>query len=878
MVQYFMRRTPFVFVADRRARLASTGDDRRQKTHRTNKMNSKQREIPSPAEGRAARRLAAFICAIAALYATSSVADDAIIWEGSTNLTMTANATVEVPAGTTNVIETLAGAYTLTKTGGGTLEIRYSKSANAKIVVSEGLVRFANPRPDDIFAKAYFHVDASDLSSMVMETVGGTNFVKRWNDTDGRAHWATNCTTVWQCRTNPENRLPFLRMNFQNGLPVMDFGSLLTKYNTNEVGEALGYGAAMKFDKVTPCIKEGFSVSSDTDDYDYWPTVPSFSTAMCGMSFFSHETKYCFARHDYAVQCRLGIMTDNSQNNNYFENGKSVWLDGVVLTKHPKNTTPSAGFHVYRIHPTADGNTVFNSFAAEYVTSTSRSYGGQRIAEYVLFTNTTETGESAMTTNEAEMVNRYLRVKWFPQTIAAVTVEKGASLDVDPSSSLTIRNLQISDAENVALGSSVVIDILNQPTTYVHFDASATNTMELVNENGTNFVTRWNDVNGRNLFATNLLTSMNNLTSVEFRPNPENRKAFVSENLTRTGLPVVDFGTIIDNTDTAETGGYGAAMFFGELKTAVMAEGFTVACDNEHLKERSKGVGGPSFFGGNDGDMYGRRGDTPGSNKTAPIYYYANSNGSSKYCSINGTSYLDGNPVVYSANYPDGFHVLNTIPSGKMPCNTLGRNYRNTGSKSNSYGGTRIGEFILLGTALSDETVRARMSAALMAKWLGSNRNVRCWNDLSVVNGASVAVKWENVAVTNKLTLAGSISAPALSAANMEVVGANATVSAPLTLSDGATLSFARGADGSWPMLSASSVAADGAVTVVLAAANLKGLAGTEARLVAADTPPASLDDWSVSFVSSGATARLALRADGIYVEFAGKGTAVIVR
>ena len=829
---------------------------------------------------RTARRLAAFVGAIAMLYSGSAAAD-AITWEGSTNLTMTAATTVDVPEGTTNVIDTLAGAYTLTKTGGGTLEIRYSKSASANIVVSEGLVRFANPRPDEIFAKAYFHVDASDLSSMVIETINGTNFVKRWNDTDGGPHWATNCTTEWQCRTNPENRLPFLRMNFQNGLPVMDFGSLLTRYNTNEVGEALGYGAAMKFDVTTPYIKEGFTVASDTEDYDEWPSCPSYSSAMSGMSFFSHETAYRFTRHEYKTPCRLGIMTDNGQNNNYFAVGKSVWYDGSVLTDHPKNTTPTIGFHIYRIHPTVDGNTTFNNFAAEFVGSLNggnRSYGGQRIAEYVLFTNTTETGESAMTTNEAEMVNRYLRVKWFPQTIAAVTVEKGASLDVDPSSSLTIRNLQISDAENVALGSSVVIDILNQPTTYVHFDASATNTMEFVNENGTNFVTRWKDVNGRNLFATNLLTSMNNLTSVEFRPNPENRKAFVSENLTRTGLPVVDFGTIIDNTDTAETGGYGAAMFFGELKTAVMAEGFTVACDNEHLKERSKGVGGPSFFGGNDGDMYGRRGDTPGSNKTAPIYYYASSNGSSKYCSINGTSYLDGNPVVYSANYPDGFHVLNTIPSGKMPCNTLGRNYRNAGSKSNSYGGTRIGEFILLGTALSDETVRARMSAALMAKWLGSNRNVRCWNDLSVVNGASVAVKWENVAVTNKLTLAGSLAAPALVAANVEVVGSNATVSAPLTLPDGATLSFARLDDGSWPMLSATSVAAEGAVTVVLTGADLSGLVGTAVRLVATDAPPASLDGWSVSFVSSNATAHLALRADGIWVEFAGKGTAVIVR
>ena len=73
----------------------------------------------------------------------AAVAVHAITWEGTTNLVMTAATTVEVPAGRTNVIEELSGAYTLTKTGGGALEIRYVKTASASVVVSEGLVRFA---------------------------------------------------------------------------------------------------------------------------------------------------------------------------------------------------------------------------------------------------------------------------------------------------------------------------------------------------------------------------------------------------------------------------------------------------------------------------------------------------------------------------------------------------------------------------------------------------------------------------------------------------------------------------------------------------------------------------------------------------------------
>ena len=819
-------------------------------------------------------RTAAIALAVA-FAAVSSFAADPVMWEGSTNFTMTANTTVEVPAGTTNVIDTLGGAYTLTKTGGGVLEVRYSKSANAKFVVSEGLLRFANPRPDDLFARAYFHVDASDLSSMTIETVSGTNFVTRWNDTDGRTNrWATHCTTVWNCRTDPENRKPFLRMNFQNGLPVMDFGSLLTKYNTNEVGQALGYGAAMKFDGTTPHIKEGFTVASDTEDYYTWTGSGG------GMSFFSHETAYRFTRCGMTGATALGVMGDNGENNEYFANGKSVWLDATLLTSHPKWTVPSHGFHIVRIRPSADGNTTFNSFGAEFYGSKNggnRSYGGQRIAEYALFTNKTETGESAMTTNEAAMVNRYLRVKWFPQTVAAVIVRESASLEVDKSANLTIKSLTDDGADSLVLFSSNVIDVLNQPTTYVHFDASATNSLETITENGTNFVTRWNDADGRSLSAVNLTTSNNLLnTSVVFRPNPENRKAFISTNLTATGLQVVDFGTLIANGDTAETGGYGAAMFFGTKSTSVMAEGFIVACDNENLKKRAKGAAGPSFFGNEDGDMYGRRGDTPGSSKSPQLYYHASSNGASKYCSINGTSYMDGELTAYNTAYPDGFHVLNTIPSGKMPCNALARNYRSTGSKCNSYGGTRIGEFIILESVNSSSNVRERMTAALMAKWLGTSRQLHSYRNLSVSDAASLSVRWENLAITNRLMLAGSLYAPEVRAANIDVAGTNSMIGAPLTIPDGAALSFARQGDGAWTALSAKSLVAEGAVRVVLAAESEKGLGGTSARLVAAETPMASIDGWTLEWDGK-YEASLSLREDGVWVEFAKPGTVLVV-
>ena len=819
-------------------------------------------------------KLTAFALA-AVITALVSFADDPVVWEGSTNLTMTADTTVEVPAGTTNVIDTLGGAYTLTKIGGGVLEVRYSKSASAKFVVSEGLLRFANPRPDDIFAKAYFHVDASDLSSMTIETVNGTNFVTRWNDTDGRTNrYARHCTTVWNCRTNPENRKPFLRMDFQNGLPVMDFGSLLTRYNTNEVGQALGYGAAMNFDKTTPYVKDGFTVASDTEDYYTWTWSGS------GMSFFSHETSYRFTRCGVTgSNTALGIMGDNAQNNDYFANGKSVWLDATLLTSHPKWTAPSPGFHIVRIRPSADGGTTFNSFGAEFFGSNNggnRSYGGQRIAEYVLFTNKTEEGTSAMTTNEASMVNRYLRVKWFPQTVAAVTVANGASLDVDASANLTITSFRDEGAESLALVSTAtnVIGTLVNVGALAHLDASATNTMTIIEENGTNFVTRWNDVDGGSEYAVDENTTGHGGQ----RTNPEMRKPFLNPTLVQNGLPIIDLGSAIYYSNT---NGHGAAFRFANFPNLIVAEYLSVISDTEDLKTRLSGQYGPAYTSYRsksssfDGYNPGRRGKTV-SGKNPPLFYDVSSSGNAA-CQ-NGTNYVNGVNVTWSYNPPDGFNIVNIRPRSAISCNLIGRQVRCAGSnRVDTYGGQRLAEYMIFGSILSDEK-RDRIYKALRTKWYGDPIAVtNYYNNLSLGATAEMTVKWDALAVTNRLTLAGSLVVPVLAAANVDVAGTGAAVDGELTLTDGATLSFTRQTDGSWTSLSATSLAAEGAVNVVLSAADQRGLGGSEARILSLATPPAALDGWTVSYEGK-YTAELRLREDGVWVEFIKPGVVILVK
>ena len=815
-----------------------------------------------------------------AIAAFAAMAAHAITWEGTTNLVMSAATTVDVPAGRTNVIEELSGAYTLTKTGAGALEIRYVKTVSASVVVSEGLVRFANPRPDEIFAKAYFHVDASDLSTMTIETVNGTNFVTRWNDVDGRTdRYATHCTTVWNCRTNPDNRKPFLRENFQNGLPVMDFGTLLTQYNMNELGQALGYGAAMKFDHETPYIKEGFTVFSDTEDYYDWKCKGY------GMSLFSHETSWRFARcvlSPTESSTYRGLLNDNSQNNNYFAQGKSIWFDGALVTDNPKWTKPSPGFHICRIHPTANGNTTFNSFAAEYCYGSTRSYGGQRIAEYILFTNATEMGESSMTTNEATVVNRYLRVKWFPQQISRVTVEEGASLDVNPSANLTIQTLNDNGALNLALTSqtSIVDRGLSSLRAHLHLDASQTNTMTIVSDGGTNFITRWNDVDGGSLYVIHETGT----GGFGQRPNPDQRKPFLSPNLTQNGLPIIDLGTAIFSNYTNSEGvayGYGAAFRYNNLPSTKIREYIAVISDREDLKQSPANRDGPSYIAYYTGNTYngqneGRRGLTI-KNKNPALFYNVSSSTLAPFS--NGTLLVDGVEREYTYNPPDGFSVMNFQMASAVNCNLIGRTLRkDVKTIHDTYGGQRIAEYIVF-TSLLDNAKRQRIYNALRNKWFGDvPATTNYYNSLSLGAEASMTVKYEAVAVTNALSLAGTLASPAVSAVNVAVAGSDATVDGALTLADGATLSFKRLSGDTWTSLSVTSLVTEGAVTVSLAGSSLKGMDGKSVRLIATETPPASLISWSMDFTSAGTRPKLVLKDDGVWVEFVSPNLVILVK
>jgi hypothetical protein len=808
------------------------------------------------------------LSSVAAFAAMSALAD-AITWEGSTNLVLTAATTVEVPAGRTSRVDKLSGAYALTKTGGGVLEIRWAASAGGSIVISEGTVHFTNPRPDAIFAQATFHVDASDASSMTIVTENGTNFVTRWNDTDGGPRYATPSADTMYGRV--PGRLPFIGQGTQNGLPYVDFGSLLSRGYTNENGVAIGYGAALIWNSHVN-YKEGFTVVSDTPDIATLPATYPASSSWYAMSFFSRHDGVSGYRGQFYDEHLPFIYKDNSQNDAVTKNGASNWVDSAYISSPRSSYGFPSGFHVLNCSTPAGGRA--NAFGKAYNTSNYTSFGGTRIAEYAVFTN-------QLSAVERSEMTAYLRAKWFPAKLASVTIEEGASFAADEDVRVSAP-ITDNGALDIALGSQTAVfdKGLSKLGAFIHVDASQTNTMTLVMANGTNFITRWNDVDGGSMY----FLSDTSTGSFGQRTEPSKRRPFLNPAKYQNGLPVADLGSAIYVGYTNSEGvaiGYGGAFKFytlAEKYAAQVREYISVISDTEDLKTAPTGKEGPAylaFYSGNtfNGQNPGRRGTTVSGKNPALLRKSDNT-----VC-VNGGIYVNGEAKTYAYNPPDGFSVINLRPTSAVTCNMIGRSLRHnsSGQAADTYGGQRIAEYMLF-TSVLDDAKRQRIYNALRNKWFGDvPATTNFYNLLSLGAEASMTVKYEAVAVTNALSLAGTLASPAVSVANFAVASTGAAVDGALTLADGATLSFTRLSDDTWTSLSATSVAAEGTVTVSLSG-SLKGLGGKSVRLIATDNPPASLAGWTLEFDSNATTARLVLKDDGIWAEFLSPGLVIFMK
>jgi len=184
-------------------------------------------------------------------------------------------------------------------------------------------------------------------------------------------------------------------------------------------------------------------------------------------------------------------------------------------------------------------------------------------------------------------------------------------------------------------------------------------------------------------------------------------------------------------------------------------------------------------------------------------------------------------------------------------------------SSNVSYGGQRIAEYILFKSKLA-ETERDHVYRALRKKWFGE-ANPKACSSLSVPEGSAYSVQNVDLTVSGELTLGGTFAASSLAASRIVVEAENATVAAPLTLASGATLEFERTEDGGFTCLSADSVTAAGACTVVLKADNWNGLPRDGVRIVSG---PVSGGSWSVVCSAGAPAAFLKFDPQGVTVSF----------
>ena len=787
------------------------------------------------------------------------------------NLPTGTNALISVEAGDTVYIDKITGKRgTITKSGAGTLSVRRLLNRNVSFDVNEGRLFFDRQMPR-VCADAFFHVDSSRADTLELETQNGTNFVARWNDVRGNGLFATNCLAGPAWRINPENRRAYISEVRLNGMPVVDFGPIMYESRKDEAGNVLGHGATMIWSMTCTNAYEVYEVISDTPD-----------VIECGVytSFLSSSLNR--AGNYRGTGNQLGNVIHDNSNNNGWTKGL-VYLDGVRKAPNSNGTSgkfnAGPGFHLLgfttREYNAENGSTDYaarlNSFARDYDTK----FGGQRLAEYLVFTN-------RLTSAERTALQDYLKAKWkggaiSPYIVSSLTVEPMAEVDFAPGVSVKIAN--VADGSDLTFENGAFeLNALNNPDAYFHVDADAASTLQLETQNGTNFVNRWDDALSNGVYAT-----ASTETFGKWLPDPENRRPFISEEKLN-GRALVDFGPLQVASHTNETGygvGYGASMKWNSRMPGTVRESFSVVRDTDDVKSLS-GTGnvkvtefGQAYLCDPESKSCYRGKLISGSWPT--ITYDNQYNDEIKQGSI----YVDGVRKWWESKVDAGFHLMQFMLPGSAGRSLCPSHFAYSYTKTNDrkvLGGTKIAEYLVFDHPLTN-AVRSDIYAALRTKWFGDERAVQTFGKLTVGAGAALSLPWKDVTVTNCFVVGGSLAAASVSAASLHLTSGGAAVTGTLAVEDGATVTVERFADGSFASLSAASVSLAGGGTVVFADESGESLSVGEVPLLTCAAVAGSVDGWTVDATAlKGVNVKLKVKSDGLYAVISPKATVIFIR
>ena len=868
-------------------------------------------------------------------------------------LDLSSNVTVTVPDGATKRIEYVSGKanVSLIKEGGGTLEVAIVGNTNAAFFVNGGKLKFVRPGKLALAAdEAAFHVDGSDMDSMEISVENGTNFVTKMKDVAGRSTYAERYST----RPNPflaQNSLNGLTVFDFGGM----YGPSLNGLAGH--GAAMAWSEHHFPNEVFYVWADHDEEKWTATPGKYGPTPVNMwysgyrgSNITVGAGWKLFRTATRITENLYLDDVKAGAETIPGDGWHLFRTYSSKLWDSAIVSEDDKENyrVRGFGFKPSGINPCGGFKLAEMLICTNYLTAAKREYvnfylkrkwfGGYPVKKIVLAEGALlDASDAPVSVTHFQMmgnasVNGLENIRMSHPSGAStnVVVSAGVYNAKDRKESM-IPNIEFVDngeividagtnAANIVEGSGLfkksgdgslsvgylgndfssltvasgqlTVSPLLTPAE-LHVDAADTTAFSLSEENGTNFVSRWEDVlrNGQALKQTS--------DKYAYGDNEVIKRPFLVENR-QNGLPMVDFGS---QADAEHQDGWGAMLDvvhpvlrpdvsggsqrvtadqFGVLQVFSVWEDDPASFDREYVEDKNgvlKPTIGPVLYGNGYSWYRGAGGAGVGF----------------PFCSMTGPStvreemWLDN--VRFYSQYvrftpiEKGVHIMDqrigvaeggsgiSVVGGNRDCATTNGPYAAQGV----YGGVRIGEVMAFRHYLPLGQ-RTQIRNALGVKWFGTEKYSHGYGfeDVTISQGASLSLPYAEVSVTN-LTIAGDFSTRSISVSTALIVSGDSTVSAPLSLKSGGTFTLARNGAGGFFAVEADafSIEPKGRIEI----SDWDGiLCGQSYRVVETASLAGNASGWSGRNADGTLKARFEKRTDGLYLKFESGGTRIIIR
>ena len=323
---------------------------------------------------------------------------------------------VSVGDGNSVTINAMTSAGTLAKNGAGTLRVpvmdAHGVEVNGgKLIIQNDSYSAESVLPSDMA----LHLDATRARFDYKFTENGTNFIGRWKDVREDGGYEV------RCRSSAVTKLPWVREQALNGLPVVDFGPLgpnpydpglrvmmqIMKAPTTTYGNDTGVEALPDATATYSVFGSAYGGNVLFDG----PTIGGNSLAPRNRE----DPTAAVVNSDSALMAANGVFSINGTN---YATASQATLSGAFdLVAWRQSTSGASGVQIAAL--------AYSGHAA------NRS-GGQLLGEVIVCTN-------AVTETQHRKIQSYLHKKWFgdyftdarPSSVETVRIAAGAELVLD---------------------------------------------------------------------------------------------------------------------------------------------------------------------------------------------------------------------------------------------------------------------------------------------------------------------------------------------------------------------------------------------------------------------------------------------------------------